>query len=483
MTRAPRAGDRIADRFDLEVLVGSGGMSTVFRAHDVQLDRRVALKILHERFADEGEYIERFRSEARAAAQLTHPNIVTVIDRGEDQGRQYIVFEFVEGENLKDLIVRSGPLPVRRAVELALSVADGLSFAHDHGLVHRDVKPQNVLLSENGSVKVTDFGIARFVEAESGVTQTGTVVGTGEYLAPEQASGGAVSAATDVYSLGVVLWEMLAGRVPFEGDTFVAVALRHVNETPPAIREFRSDVPPRLAAAVEKALQKDPAERFPAMEAFAAELRACLVSSGTEGETAVIPLPVSPPKRARTRPRRLRSGSWPVGYVAIAVALGIAALVAALLFAGGGGGGSGGPGAPVRLRGVTSYDPQGGEQQALGSTAHFATDGNPATSWKTETYATPQFGRLKDGVGLLLTSPGSVTLRSLTVTTPTPGFIARIEVGTSASGPFAADSASETVGATTTFSLAGKSGSYWVVWLTQLPPQRTAQISEVTATG
>src|SRR5439155_6619110 len=168
-------------------LIGSGGMSNVYRAHDRLLERRVALKILHQHYTQDEDYVERFRREARAAAQLSHPNIVTVIDRGEDEGRQYIVFEYVEGENLKDLIVRSGPLPVGRAVEIALSVADGLSFAHGHGLVHRDVKPQNVLLSENGGVKVTDFGIARFLEADRGVTQTGTVVGSGEYLAPEQA--------------------------------------------------------------------------------------------------------------------------------------------------------------------------------------------------------------------------------------------------------------------------------------------------------
>ena len=161
---APHTGDQIAERYDLEEIVGSGGMSTVFCAYDAQLERRVAIKILHERFADDDEYVARFRYEARSVAQLAHPNIVTVIDRGEDQGRQYIVFEFVDGENLKELIVRSGPLPLRRAVELAVAVADGLAFAHERGLVHRDVKPQNVLLTENGTVKVTDFGIARSIE-------------------------------------------------------------------------------------------------------------------------------------------------------------------------------------------------------------------------------------------------------------------------------------------------------------------------------
>ena len=261
-------------------------MSTVFRAHDRQLERRVAIKILHEHYADDPEYLERFRREARAVAKLSHPNIVTVIDRGDDGGRQYIVFEHVEGENLKELVVRSGRLPVRRALELALDVADGLAFAHDHGLVHRDVKPQNVLLSREGEVKVTDFGIARSLHVEHGVTQTGTVLGTGEYLAPEQASGKQVSPATDVYSLGVVLWELLAGDVPFVGENFVAVALRHVNEPPPSLRERRPDVTPRLEAAVERALAKDPARRFPSMTAFAKELRACLAEAEGDGASA-----------------------------------------------------------------------------------------------------------------------------------------------------------------------------------------------------
>src|SRR5215471_14357665 len=260
-------------------------MSSVFRARDLQLDRSVAIKILHEHYLSDPEYVARCRHEARAVAQLSHPNIVTVIDRGEDEGRQYIVFEHVEGENLKELVVRSGRLPLRRAVELALAVADGLAFAHDHGLVHRDVKPQNVLLSREGEVKVTDFGIARSLHVDHGMTQTGTVLGTGEYLAPEQASGRPVSSATDVYSLGVVLWELLAGDVPFAGESFVAVALRHVNEPPPHLRERRPDVSPRLDGAVDRALAKDPARRFPSMKAFAKELRACLA----EPEGAVAP--------------------------------------------------------------------------------------------------------------------------------------------------------------------------------------------------
>ena len=195
-------------------------MSSVYRAFDTLLERNVALKILHERYGEDEEYIGRFRREARAAAKLSHPHIVTVIDRGEQDGKEFIVFELVEGENLKELVERGGPLPVRRALDLGLQVARALAFAHGEGIIHRDVKPQNVLLDGEGRAKVTDFGIARTIDAV-GTTETGTVLGTSHYIAPEQARGEKVDAQTDVYSFGVVLWELLAGEVPFEGENFL----------------------------------------------------------------------------------------------------------------------------------------------------------------------------------------------------------------------------------------------------------------------
>jgi eukaryotic-like serine/threonine-protein kinase len=374
-------------------------------------------------------------------------------------------------------------------------VADGLAFAHEQGLVHRDVKPQNVLLNREGEVKVTDFGIARSLHVEHGVTQTGTVLGTGEYLAPEQASGKPVSPATDVYSLGIVLWELLAGDVPFVGDNFVAVALRHVNEPPPSLRERRPDVAPRLEAAVDRALAKDPAQRFPSMAAFAKALRACLAEA--DGETPVAeddaaktlitrPVPTRPPARVRRRRSRRR----PLGYALLALAAGGAALAAVLLLSGssrhngGPGGGGGGPsGSAVPLRGVGDYDPQGngGEHS---DTAPLATDGNASTSWMTEHYNSEDFGGLKDGVGLVLDANSSVKLASLTVTTPTPGFVAEIQSGDSPTGGFTPDSSSQTVtSSTTTFTLNGATAQYYVVWITKLPPGFRAEISEVTATS
>jgi len=496
VSRPPQPGDLIADRYELEELVGTGGMSSVFRACDRQLDRRVAIKILHEHYAADPEYLERFRREARAVARLSHPNIVTVIDRGADDGRQYIVFEHVEGENLKELVLRTGRLPARRALELALAVADGLSFAHGRGLVHRDVKPQNVLLSEEGEVKVTDFGIARSLHVDHGVTQTGTVLGTGEYLAPEQASGKPVSAATDVYSLGVVLWEMLAGEVPFVGENFVAVALRHVNEPPPGLRERRPDVSPRLEAAVDRALAKDPGRRFPSMAAFAKELQACLVE--VEGDPApppeddlamtlvTRPAPARAPARAR---RRARSRRRPLVWALLAVAAGVVAFVAVVLLGGagrhtGGPGGGGGPsGSVVQLTGVGDYyENLSGSPDTHANSAAAATDGDPTTSWYTQTYLSPQFGGLMTALGLVLDAGSFVPLTSLTVHTPTPGFTAEIRAGSSQTGPFSAVSSSQTVeGDSATFTLNGDSAKYYVVWITSLPPDGTAKISEVTA--
>jgi serine/threonine-protein kinase len=500
MARSPQPGDLIAGRYELEELVGTGGMSSVFRAHDSQLERQVAIKILHQHYADDPEYLERFRREARAVARLTHPNIVTVIDRGDDDGRQFIVFEHVEGENLKELILRTGRLPVRRALELALATADGLAFAHEHGLVHRDVKPQNVLLSREGDVKVTDFGIARSLHVEHGVTQTGTVLGTGEYLAPEQASGKPVSPATDVYSLGVVLWELLAGDVPFVGENFVAVALRHVNEAPPSLHERRSDVTPRLGAAVERALAKDPARRFPSMAAFAKELRACLAE--VEGDappppeddlahTLVTPPPSGVAARpARRAPRARRRRRPIVAYVVLALLVAGAAFAAVLLLGGSshhhgasGDGGGGSSGAAVHLRGVGDYVPSGNADTHAG-TAGRATDGDPNTPWITQVYGTPAFGGLlPEGLGLVVDAGKPVKLAHLTVTTPTPGFVAHIAAGDSSTGGFATDSSTQTVSEKTTFTLQGRTAQYYVVWITQLPPGNHAEIGEVTATS
>jgi tRNA A-37 threonylcarbamoyl transferase component Bud32 len=479
-------GEVISGRYELEELLGSGGMSSVFRARDRLLDRHVALKVLHARYSDDDEHVARFRREARTVARLSHPHIVTVIDRGVDEGRQFIVFEHVQGENLKELVRRSGPLPAQRAVALGLAVAEGLAFAHAQGLVHRDVKPQNILLDEEGEVKVTDFGIARSLDVDRGLTQAGTVLGTSEYISPEQAGGGVVTPATDIYSLGIVLWELLTGAVPFSGDSFMAVALRHVNEQPPSLLDVRPDAPPRLAAAVDRALAKNPADRFPSMQAFAQELRLCLDDLDSE-QTAV---GMALPPLARIRPRRRTGRRRPIAIGVLLVAAVAAIVVGSLALRGSGTSGPGGstsggqgtpPGGTAGVRGVTSYDPQGNGQEHSAS-APNATDGDPTTYWYTETYKSRSFGGLKDGVGLVLDAGESVRLESLTVSTTTPGFQAAVLTGDSETGRFAtSDSAVETVGPTTTFTLEGATARYYCLWITELPPGGVAKIAEVTA--
>ena len=474
-------GDVLSDRYELEELVGTGGMSSVFRAHDRLLDRKVALKILHAHYSEDDEYIERFRREARAVAALSHPNIVTVIDRGEWEHKQFIVFEYVDGENLKTVIQRRGPAPVATALELAMQIARGLSFAHQQGLVHRDVKPQNVLLNGDGQAKVTDFGIARSLDVQHGMTQTGTVLGTSDYIAPEQAQGQRVDEHTDVYSLGVVLYELLTKEVPFPGENFVAVAMRHINEAPPPLRDKRPDVSPRLEAAVQRAMAKRPEDRFQTMADFCAELEANLAES--QGAT-VVATPATP--RRRSRPARRGANPWPI-VLALVALIAIGGVIAYLIVSRGTGSssstaGGGGAGGTPHLVGATAYDPfgTGGEHNTQ---AKLATDNNASTFWETEHYRNaPSLG--KEGVGLVLAAARPVQLQQLGLATSTPGFVASIRAGDSATGPFPVTvGASQTVAGQAQYAINGSAPHrYYLIWITRLGPgYNTARINEVNA--
>ena len=473
-------GQLIADRYELKHVVGTGGMSSVYCAHDTLLERDVALKILHEHFSEDDDYVERFRREARAAAQLSHPGIVTVIDRGEEDGRQFIVYEFVDGETLKDLVERGGPMPVRRALELGLQIGRALAFAHQQGLVHRDVKPQNVLLNGDGRAKVTDFGIVRSLDAV-GHTTTGTVLGTSHYIAPEQARGERVDAQTDVYSFGVVLYELLAGEVPYAGDNFLTVAMKHVNEPVPSLLERRTDCPLRLASLVERCMAKEPADRPASMDEVVGELKACLaeLDGRPDGEATMI---VRKPVVTKPRPRRPSTRSRRAPLLLALAAVAVLAAVAAglvLLRDDPGTAGTAPPSgaAEVAFQGVAAYDPDGGDGEH-DDEASLATDGDPSTFWRTQTYNS-QLSAFKSGVGVVLDTGEPLTLEQLALTTDTPGFSAEIQAGNSPAGPFETVSENKPVNGKTTWELDGPEAQYYVVWITELIG--SAHINEVTA--
>ncbi len=419
----------LSGRYRLESKLGSGGMSTVYLALDQVLDRPVAVKLLHREISDQADQLERFRREARAAARLSHPNLVSVIDAGEDEGRPYIVFEYIEGRTLKRRIQDEGGLPIDEAVAYAIEIGRGLTAAHARKLVHRDVKPQNVLIDPDGRAKVTDFGIARSLESE-GLTATGRVLGTTDYVSPEQAMGENVDERSDVYSLGVVLYEMLVGDVPFRAETQVGVAMKHVNEPLPDVQTRRPEVSAAVAAVIDKATTKDPRDRYSTVAEMVRDLETTLEveaarRGGTSGEaTSVLD---SVPSSRRRLARRSR-----VSGLGIAMAIvGIALIVAALVFGGqelGGDDPGTGGGTEIRLpSGATSeFDPEPGDGEETG-TDQLAIDGNPTgTSWETEHYATVDFGGFKDGVGLAIDAGKTVDARTIEIRSPVSGWDAEI---------------------------------------------------------
>ncbi|XSG76204.1 Stk1 family PASTA domain-containing Ser/Thr kinase [Herpetosiphon llansteffanensis] len=269
MSEQPRI---LNNRYQLERKLGQGGMATVYLGRDLRLNRPVAIKVLHGQYASDEQFLRRFKHEADAAAQLGHPNIVRVYDIGAEGDFHYIVMEYVEGTDLKEIIELQAPLPVPRTLAIVRQIAEALQAAHDSGLVHRDVKPQNVLIDSNDYARLSDFGIAKSKQS-SALTDPGTTFGTADYLAPEQAQGLGATPLSDVYALGVLTYEMLTGRLPFSGDSPLAVALQHIQAAPPALRNYNPSIPPQLEAIVLQAMSKDPAQRPQSARAFAELLR------------------------------------------------------------------------------------------------------------------------------------------------------------------------------------------------------------------
>jgi tRNA A-37 threonylcarbamoyl transferase component Bud32 len=427
-------GTLIGDRFRLEEKVGSGGMSSVYRAFDPTLERRVAIKLMHRDISSDPDQLERFRREARAVARMNHPHVVTVIDAGEDEGAPYIVFEYVEGETLKERIRRLGRLPVSEAVAYAIEIGRALENAHAHRLVHRDVKPQNVLIDPDGRAKVTDFGIARSMEAQ-GLTATGRVLGTTDYVSPEQALGDEVTEASDIYSLGIVLYEMLTGEVPFKADTQVAVAMQHVREPLPDVQRRRPEISAALAAVVERATAKEMGNRYASVDGMVHDLEEVLAIEAARagqatGEATTVLRSLSDdtadfaPARVR-HPRR----TLVVGIILLAATAAVLLVLANRTEEGPGRAAT--PAAPglvsVQLSkdAAHDYDPEGdGEERP--DQIQFAIDGNQPTEWGTETYEGGFEASNKTGVGLYVDTGSPVAARRLDLVTSTPGFRAAI---------------------------------------------------------
>jgi eukaryotic-like serine/threonine-protein kinase len=417
-------GTMLSNRYRLESKLGSGGMSTVYLAVDETLGRKVAVKVLHQEISDQQDQLERFRRESRAVAQLSHPNLVGVIDAGEEGGRPYIVFEYVPGQTLKQRITAERGLPLDEAVAYAIEIGRGLQAAHQAMLIHRDVKPQNVLIDAEGRAKITDFGIALSLESH-GLTATGRVLGTTDYVSPEQAMGRDIDARTDVYSLGILLYEMLTGEVPFKAETQVGVAMKHVNETVPSVQRRRPDASAALAAAIEKATAKEPKDRYPDMNAFLRDLEGALEvevarAGGATGEATSV-LDSVPAKRRRLVTRKRIS--W-VGVLLLIAAAGAAIAIAALS---GDGGRSQQPppestaASVIPLDSATDFDPEGDDEEHPEDTA-LAIDGIPGTSWSTEDYEAGLAGVGKSGVGLYVDAGTSVTPSQMVLETPGGGW-------------------------------------------------------------
>ena len=485
-------GMRLNGRYRLDAQIGAGGMSTVYRAFDTTLERRVAVKLMHREIASDSDQLERFRREARSVAQLSHPHIVGVIDAGEEDGRPYIVFEYVEGETLKERIRRMGRLPIDEAIAYAIEIARALGAAHGQQIVHRDIKPQNVLVDEEGSAKVTDFGIARSLE-EEGLTADGRVLGTTDYVSPEQALGHDVDGQSDIYSLGVVLYEMLTGDVPFHGENQVSVAMKHVREDLPDVQVLRPEVSARLAAVLDRMTDKDLAVRHPDAATLEADLEDALAAeaarTGTSTGEATAVLRTLPAEQRRRLPLRLRM-RLPV--LLLLFMLGVAGGIAYLLLDQAAertrrGTGTGQTQPPpgeqivsVKRTSANDFDPLGDDKAEHGEEARLAVDQDSDTAWTTERYVGNTLNKPagEPGVGLYVDAEPSVNARSLEIQTPQPGWKAEIygaKAKPSDEWPGEAwtklaDGTVEKAKQTFKLDTGDRRYRYYLVWITALPP-------------
>jgi len=516
-----RAGRVLTGRYRLERRIASGGMAQVWEASDEVLRRKVAVKVLHPHLAADESFLTRFRQEAVAAARLTHPGIVAIFDTCSDADTEAIVMELVPGRTLRDRLDEDRPIDPWQAAALAAQVAEALEAAHQAGLVHRDVKPANVLLSSEGRVKVADFGIAKAM-AEADLTQPGLMVGTAKYLAPEQVRGEGVDPRTDVYSLGVVLYEMLCGRPPFSADTDAATALARLTSEPLRPRQVRPSVPKALEEVVCRAMARQPEERYPSASAMRAALLAAGAAPAADSDLEATTFAAVPDATAATSgPARREERHQPsftqterawliptVVVVLVAVSLGVAGL---LIDRSGAGdllgdvrnaiGGQPQPG-PVAVTSARAFDPpcdaslcqpgqRGGDGHENDEDAPLAVDGDAATAWRSEGYDDRDITLLKPGVGLVLQLEAARELTTLEVDSPNEGWRAVVYVAGSPAEELAgwgkpvattenlpAGTARIDLGATT-----GQSVLLWIVDRGEADGRAPAEITEVRVSG
>jgi hypothetical protein len=489
----------LTDRYVLQSPIASGGMATVWRARDEVLARAVAIKVLHPHLASDEDFLARFRREALAAARLGHPHIVAIYDTGRETGsdgtdRPFIVMEHCSRGSLADALAHSGALGPGVAVRAGITICDALAYAHAAGIVHRDIKPANVLVCEDGSLKVADFGIAKAAFAEADITTTGVILGTVTYLSPEQVEGLEPDQRSDIYSLGVVLYELVAGRPPFRAEGPLALALKHQREAPPPLRSVRVGVPRHLDAIVMQALAKRPEDRF----ASAEEMRAALERVRADDDARTAPFRAVATQDPRPEPQEANDARPPrlvpiLAAVALAVAL--AFLVPALLLDEDAGGRGPSPSPPtpggagtaeLGVRTVEDFDPYGGDGEHPEEVG-LAIDGDPATAWRTSTYE-DSLEVVKPGVGLLLDLGRARAVERVEVVSPSPGLSFELRAGSQPPDNEAALELVEDVARASGSSrvdLQGVRARYWLVWITSLPGGGggSAQVSEVRFFG
>jgi hypothetical protein len=486
-------GHLVGNRYRLVARLARGGMAEVWEATDEVLSRPVAVKLLLPHLAADDAFHTRFHREAMAAARLSHPHIVSIYDTCSTADTEAIVMELVRGPTLREVLDSKGSLPPARAVAIARQVADALAHAHQSGLVHRDVKPGNILLADDGRVLVTDFGIAKAAEEASDLTDAGQIVGTAKYLSPEQVQGSPVDGRSDVYALGVVLYEMLCGRPPFAAETSTATALARLTTEPLRPRQIRAGLSRELEDVVLRAMARQPDARYPSANALCSALDAVDLRRAVEDDPVDATIGIAStaddtpvPTATGSAPRfQDTERSWLVP-AALIIVIALTLLVVGVAISGNDvgraifdaangsdGDGDDPAGAVLPLAGPPrSFDPagSGGEHDdELG----LAADGDAATSWTTERYNSDAFGGLKDGVGIVLPLAAVDELGSLEVTSPTAGWSAAIYVSTLTTGSVLDDwgapvATADAIGGTATFDLGGASGSSVLVWITNL---------------